>query len=393
MMTTKYYRYNLGGSLSLPSSSGGGGGTINGTIQATQVAYGTAPDTIGGENEFVYDQTNNLLTVEKVKAQIIIEVRNETGSTIEAGSVVYVTGSHSSGRPLIAKANASDSAKMPSLAVVTNQIATGNNGYACISGQLNGLNGSAGNTVFDQTLTVGDIGKTVYVSPTNAGRLTVVKPTGVSELIQNVGIIVDFSGSNAKIKVSNIGRSNDVPNSFSTTGTINAGGLQVNSSYTFPTSDGSSGQVLVSDGLGSLTFQDQSSSQVVVSATTDDNLSVGDLIRYIQSGDGGTIGNVKKAIASDLNSDDVYVAISSATSGNPVNMIMVGETAITFGSIPASSDNGKRVYLSTTSGQATLTPPTATGTLVVKLGTLTGADGVDSSPTVLFRPQFLMENG
>jgi len=392
-MIEKKFRFNLGGSLNtIGSGGGGGGGTINGTIQATQVAYGTATDTIGGENDFVYDQTNNLLTVEKVKAQIIIEVRNETGTTINAGAVVYVSGTSGSGRPLIALADASDSAKMPSLAVVTNQIPTGNNGYACISGQLNGLNGSAGNTVFDQTLTVSDVGKTVYVSPINAGRLTVVKPTGVSQLIQNVGIIVDFSGSNAKIKVSNIGRSNDVPNSFSTTGTINAGGLEVNSSYIFPTSDGSNGQVLVTDGLGTLSFQNPTSEQLAISAVTDESITDGDLVRYLQNGEGGTLGRIVLANASETQSRDIFLTLTTGVSGDTVSLLLNGSVNMNFGSSVASTDIGQIVYLSTTDGKATLTPPSTTGDYVIQLGTVINASGTNSA-TVIFRPQFIMEIG
>ena len=386
-MTTKHYKYNLGGGITFSTVSGGGGGVIGGTIQSTQVAYGTGVDTIGGENDFVYDATNNLLTVEKTKTQVVVEIRNETGATINAGAVVYVAGSHSSGRPLVALADASDSAKMPSAFVVANQLPTGNNGYGILTGLLNGLNGAVGNTVFDQTLTVLDIGKTVYVSPTNAGRLTIDRPSGLTELVQNVGRITDFNGGNAKIAVNNIGRTNDVPNS------IDAGQLTINSNYTFPSTDGSSGQVLVTDGLGSLTFQSPLADQVTASAIADESIAVGDLVRYIQTGEAGTIGRVKKAVATESNSDDVFVAITTATAGTSVGIVLSGGVPITFIAPPNSNDNGRRVYLDTNSGRATLTPPTSTGSLVVKLGTLTGADGSTNPTTVMFRPQFLMENG
>lgn len=45
------------------TTGGGGGGGISGTIANTQVAYGTAADTIGGEAEFTYDAATNTLTV------------------------------------------------------------------------------------------------------------------------------------------------------------------------------------------------------------------------------------------------------------------------------------------------------------------------------------------
>jgi hypothetical protein len=199
--------------ITFSSSGGGGGGGISGSIANTQVAFGTAANTIGGEPDFTYDSTINLLTTEKVRTQVVVDVRNETGSTIGAGSVVYVNGDGT----LIDLANASDSAKMPSIGIVTNNLGDNQNGYAAISGQVNGLDGSAGNTVFDSTIVVADVGKILYVSPINAGRLTITKPTSSTHLIQNVGRILDLTGPNVKIVVNNIGRTNDVPNySFAT---------------------------------------------------------------------------------------------------------------------------------------------------------------------------------
>ena len=40
-------------------SGGGGGGTIEGTIADTQVAFGTAADTIGGSANFIFTQGSN----------------------------------------------------------------------------------------------------------------------------------------------------------------------------------------------------------------------------------------------------------------------------------------------------------------------------------------------
>jgi hypothetical protein len=386
-MIDKKFKFNLGGSINtIGSGGGGGGGTINGTIQNTQVAYGTATDTIGGENDFVYDTVNNLLTVEKTKTQVIVEIRNETGATINAGAVVYVAGSHSSGRPLVALADASDSAKMPSAFVVANQLATGNNGYGILTGLLNGLNGSAGNTVFDQTLTTADIGKTVYVSPINAGRLTIDKPTGLTELIQNVGRITDFSGSNAKIAVNNIGRSNDVPNS------IDAGQLTVNSSYTFPSSDGTSGQTLVTNGSGTLSFQTPTADQVIVSAVTDESITDGDLVRYLQNGEGGTLGRIVLANAGETQSRDIFLTLTTGVSGDAVSLLLNGSVNMNFGSSVASTEIGQIVYLSTTDGKATLTPPSTSGDYVIQLGTVIDASGTNRA-TVIFRPQFIMEIG
>ena len=51
---------------------------------------------------------------------------------------------------------------------------------------------------------------------------------------------------------------------------------------------------------------------------------------------------------------------------------------------PLAGDNGKRVYLSTTAGEATLTAP-GSGNAVVLVGFLKGADGVTTTPDVLLQ--------
>ena len=63
---------------------------------------------------------------------------------------------------------------------------------------------------------------------------------------------------------------------------------------------------------------------------------------------------------------------------------------VKFGSAPAGTSNGKRVYLDTTAGQGTLTPP-ASGS-VVKIGILMGANGSDSTVRCLWQPEFIIDN-
>lgn len=356
-------------------------GSITGTINPPEVAYATGVDTIGGASDFTYDSTNNLLEVEKIESQVVITIRNETGSTIDAGSAVYVSGIGSGGKPLVDLADATSASSMPSVAIVSNNIATGNSGFGILTGQLNGLNGSAGNTVFDSTIVAGDIGKTLYVSDVNPGRLTVTKPTGSSELIQNIGRIIDITGGNVKIAVNNIGRTNDVPNSFSTTGNIDAGSLTVNSAYTFPTADGTDGQVLVTDGVGTLTFADPS---ITSSYVADETIAMGELVRVVNSSDVGlTPGRVILANAQELSSSEFLgIATSGGNQGDSIIVATNGKIGVKFSSAPASNSNGQRVYVSTTDGLATLTAPTNSGDTIYQVGTLVGANGVNSSPLV-----------
>lgn len=64
---------------------------------------------------------------------------------------------------------------------------------------------------------------------------------------------------------------------------------------------------------------------------------------------------------------------------------------ILFAVAPLAADNGRQVFLSTTLGRATLTPP-GVGNDVVNIGVLYGANGVTVSPTVLLRSKFVVES-
>ena len=127
----------------------------------------------------------------------------------------------------------------------------------------------------------------------------------------------------------------------------------------------------------------------------DESIAIGDVVRLVQFGEGGTVGRVVKANASESQSREVYIALTSAPAqGDNVQVAIVGEININFGSSVPSNDNGKRCYLSaSTNGQATTTAPTSSGSLIIALGTISGADGSTSTPKVIFRPNLIMENG
>lgn len=131
-------------------------------------------------------------------ATIIELVRNETGSAIPRGTPVYISG-YSSGRPLVAPADASNPAKMPAIGLTYEQIPNGNNGSVVAIGIAKQIDTS--------TYTAG---QTIYVG-TTPGTLTTTPPTGEGNLIQNIGKVTDV-GVNGRVLVLGPGRSNSVPN-------------------------------------------------------------------------------------------------------------------------------------------------------------------------------------
>ena len=130
-----------------------------------------------------------------------IQVRNETGGTLDKGEVVYISGfSVGNNLPLISLADASSSATMPAIGIITDDILDVTNGDVTIGGILDGISTSGLTT-----------GGTIYVSET-AGEFTDVKPIGTA-LIQNIGTVLKVGGIGAGvIKVTSMDRTNDLPN-------------------------------------------------------------------------------------------------------------------------------------------------------------------------------------
>lgn len=100
--------------------------------------------------------------------RLVTTVYNNTGTTIPKGSVVYISGRHSSNLPTIALAvgnNEENSYK--TFALVESDIPTSNSGVVIQAGNIGNLN------LPTSTYTDGDI---VYLSPTVPGGITITKP-------------------------------------------------------------------------------------------------------------------------------------------------------------------------------------------------------------------------
>jgi len=119
---------------------------------------------------------------------------------VSAGDPVYVSG-YQSGPDVVkvSKADSSDSAKMPAIGLAIEDYSLNAFGSVACIGSLYGIDTDD----FD----VGDV---LYVK--SGGGLTKDKPTGATNLIQNVGKVGRSQQNNGEIVVMAIGRSNDVPN-------------------------------------------------------------------------------------------------------------------------------------------------------------------------------------
>ncbi len=123
----------------------------------------------------------------------------QAGEALSKGDVIYISGI-SGNTPIVSKADADDSAKMPAFGLASSSASINTSVEIVTFGTLENFDTSA--------FSVGD---TVFVS-TTAGVLTATKPTGESGLIQNIGHIVRSHASIGAIKIAGSGRTAATPN-------------------------------------------------------------------------------------------------------------------------------------------------------------------------------------
>ena len=144
---------------------------------------------------------------------VLVPVKNTTASTIAKGAPVYATGTVGATSVIeIAPADADDAATMPAIGLTHSSLTANATGYVNVMGTLRGVDTAAYS-----------VNQALYVS-TTAGQLTATKPTGTSELIQNIGRVTRVNANNGEILVLGPGRTNDVPNAIDagklTSGTV-----------------------------------------------------------------------------------------------------------------------------------------------------------------------------
>lgn len=195
--------------------------------------------TDGSEGTSKKVQVGNLPAGQKLLADM------RTSEAVSKGDPLYISGYNSGqDRVEVGKADANVDADLPAVGLAADDYAINTNGQMIVSGLLSDIDTSS--------FSVGDI---LYIA--SGGGLTATKPTG-SLKIQNVGKVAKSNATTGQIFVSAIQRTNDVPNLTTGKFFIGSASNSVESAYTLPTADGTSGQVLTTDGAGSVTFQNAS---------------------------------------------------------------------------------------------------------------------------------------
>ncbi len=202
------------------------------SVATINVPNGSLTDDGSGEISLTFGGDAD--TAEKVH----FPIRNDEGATIAAGTPLYSRGEiGGSERIKVGIADASDPTKMPAIGIAETELTTNGaskDGFSIMTGTYNtNLSGFTG-------LEENDV---LYVDA--GGGLTQDKPTGTN-LIQNVGVVLKTNGTICQgLKVSCIGRTNDVPNLPDGKFFIGSATNTQTSAYGMPTSDPSNNESLV----------------------------------------------------------------------------------------------------------------------------------------------------
>ena len=120
---------------------------------------------------------------------VVMSVLNQTGSTINAGTVVYVNGANGT-NPTVSLAQAnSESTSYRTLGITSTSITQGSTGTVVLIGNVSSVDTSAFNE-----------GDQLYLSPTTAGGIVNVKPSAPNHMVY-VGVCVRKNANNGVIQV------------------------------------------------------------------------------------------------------------------------------------------------------------------------------------------------
>jgi ribosomal protein L35AE/L33A len=135
------------------------------------------------------DATARPLWIDNAARTLFATVRNETGATLTAGTVVYISGA-AGNKALVTKAQAnSEASSSRTFGVIATAISNNQNGTAIVAGELGKLN----TTAYAE-------GATLYLSPTTAGTFTTTKPTAPNHIVY-IGTVTRVHANQGTIEV------------------------------------------------------------------------------------------------------------------------------------------------------------------------------------------------
>ena len=388
------------------------GGTVSGTTLTSDTVSNnltftptSAPSYVEGElwydstqKSLAYynDITNNTLHIGQ---EVQLKVINNTGSTINIGQPVYVTGT-SSGQtyPNVALAIANTLTTANVIGLANQNIASGSAGYVTTIGLFQGINTGS--------YTVGD---TLYLSPYSAGYYqNTIPPTGYAVKLGTVAYVNSSNGaiyinkSNLSVQAGNIVGTVAVANGGTGQSSYTDGQLLIGNStgntLTKSTLTAGTG-VSIANGSGAITVTNSAPDQTVV-LNNGTGISVTGTypnftVTNTAPSSGGTVTSVtgtSPVVSSGGNSPSISLATAYGDTQNPyasktANYILAAPNgsagAPTFRAIVAA--DVPTLNQNTTGSAATLTTPrtiSVTGDLAYTSGLFDGSANVTGTGTL-----------
>jgi len=134
--------------------------------------------------------------------RLVVSCLKSSAGTINAGEVVYLVGySVGSNKPTVELAQANSSATMPAFGIAKETITNVVPGDVVAVGRI-GLQDTSAFSAADE----------VYVSETTAGGLEDSAPTGATNFVQKIAVVLRSHGSLGVLEIFGAGRSNALPN-------------------------------------------------------------------------------------------------------------------------------------------------------------------------------------
>lgn len=188
--------------------------TPNGTLAVGMTEWN---DTIGVSQTLLKGGSITLKNGVDLVARVVNKVSPNTTLTKAAYQIVKISGAQGQRLAVdLAQAN-NDNNSADTLGVVIETIAPNQEGFIMTVGQLEGINTTG--SLQSETWTDGNV---LYLSPTVAGRITNVKPTGATGHIVIIGYVEYAHANNGKIyvKIMNGWELDELHNVYINTGTL-----------------------------------------------------------------------------------------------------------------------------------------------------------------------------
>ena len=286
---------------------------------------------------------------------VVIKVIAKT--TLTKGHAVYIHSDTDNDNTYVDKAIANDTSKMPSFGLILKDTNASSTGYVITLGNIINVNAS---DVVETGITLNN-GDICYISASETGKITNIPPSGESNRIQNIGIVIRKNNNNVSLRVGGAGRTNACPslnhnNIFIGDSNNNVSTISFNNALSNSNAVLTSGDQTID---GTKTFNNTISASITGNAGTATNgiyttSSVTDLSDISSSGSGQIITSAERTKLTNFYASDIN---GSITNNQLVNSSMtIDGTSVSLGGTINTSNttysNGSGITLTGTTFSA-----------------------------------------